>query len=193
MLAALLELGLDLGAAAAERPPDRGGDPIDLGHAVTYGGPFDAEATGELDAQLGLIEEAAGAGMGVEAPGVEGGPAAVRAAGHVRHEDVGVQLRVAGAAGAVPEARRDESVAEHRDRAALAAAAEGGVAFHVVQRGVDGGLMRLARGSRDVLVAEAEEQADTLGGRERQIEPGHAALALAPTGSTGPSRRADRR
>lgn len=68
VLATMLKLGFDLVASAAERAAHRGGNAVDLGHTVADRCPFDPEAARELQAQLGLVEEAAGAGVGVRMP-----------------------------------------------------------------------------------------------------------------------------
>ena len=72
--------------------------------------PLDPEAAGELGAELGLVEVAGGAGMQEDVSGVEGAPPVV-AAGGVRDKDVGVEVRVAGSAGAMAKRRGDEPVA----------------------------------------------------------------------------------
>ena len=150
-LAAAFELGFDLGAAAAERLEQRLGQSVDLADAAADGGEAQAEASDELGAQLRLVEVAAGLSVGVQAPSVERGPAPVGSARHVRHEDVGVQLGVAGAARAVAEGGAEEAVAEQGDGAALAAATHRRVALHVAQRRLDGGVVGVAHRAADVV------------------------------------------
>ena len=110
------------------------GDADDLGAAVADRGPLDAQVVDEFGAQLGLVEKACGAGMQEEVSGVEGAPPVV-AAGGVGDEDVGVQVRVAGAAGAMAKRRRDEPVAANLVDAVGSAARPTGLGFEVADRG----------------------------------------------------------
>ena len=55
-LAVLLEVGLDLLAAGRELPQHRLGDAGDIGDAVPDRAPLDAEAAGQLLAQVRLVE-----------------------------------------------------------------------------------------------------------------------------------------
>src|SRR5438552_3714438 len=71
VLAALGRRALDLGAAAAEGAQHGLRDPLDLSGAVVDLSPLDAEAAGELEPQLGLVEVAAGFGVRVQATPVE--------------------------------------------------------------------------------------------------------------------------
>ena len=80
-------------------------------------------------AELGLVEVAGGLRQREEVAGVECAPAALGAAGQVRDQHVGVEMGVAGAAGAMPEPRRDEPVAGGGAGAARAAADDTGVLF----------------------------------------------------------------
>ena len=103
--------GFDLRASLGERRQDLGGDAGDLDQALAGRPPVDAELLGELVGEGGAEHRAGGVLGPVEALRVEGGPASVGAAGDVGDQDVGVQVRVAGAAGAVPERGGDEPVA----------------------------------------------------------------------------------
>ena len=80
---------------------------------------------------------------------VEAGPAPVRPLGRVGDEDVGVELGVAVARGAVAEGGGEVAVAMDELRAAGAATGPASLALHVVEGGVDGAVVgvhdRLAR------------------------------------------------
>lgn len=95
-------------------------------------------------AQLRLVEVAAGLGVRIEAARIECRPAPVGALRHVRDEHMRVQLRVAGTARAVAKRGRDEPVAGHELGAAVPAPCDGGMALHVVERALDGGLVGVA-------------------------------------------------
>ena len=69
------------------------------------------EALGQLVAQLGLVEVAGGLRVAIDRRVVEAGPAAIRPLGRVGHQDVGVELGVPGARGAVAEGGGEEAVA----------------------------------------------------------------------------------
>ena len=70
---------------------------------------------------------------------IEGAPSAVvGAADHVRHEGVGVKMRVGGAAGAVSERGSDEPVGDDLLGAVVSSTGNGGVAFEIAECGVDG-------------------------------------------------------
>ena len=60
--------------------------------------------------EVGFVEVAGGLGVQVQPPPIEGPPHAVGALGHVGHEHVGVEVRVPGPAGAVPERGGDQAV-----------------------------------------------------------------------------------
>jgi hypothetical protein len=64
---------LDLGAAAAEGAQDRRRNAGQVSKAAPHRRPLEAEAAGELDAQLGLVEIAARLGVGIEPSCVERG------------------------------------------------------------------------------------------------------------------------
>ena len=85
-------------------------------------------------AQPRLVEVAGGLGVRVDAPGVERRPPAVGAEREVGDEHVGVQLRVAGARGPMPERGGDEPVAGDRVHAGRPAARHRRLALHVAER-----------------------------------------------------------
>ena len=71
---------------------------------------------GQLVAQVGLVDVAGGLGVVVDRRVVEPGPAAVRSLGRVGDQDVGVELGIAGARGAVDDRRRRGSRCRGRTR-----------------------------------------------------------------------------
>ena len=96
-LAGGFEFGFDLVATLGPQPQQPTWDAGDLGAAFVDWAPVDAEASGQLVTQHGLIHRPGGVLGAVDRLPVEGGPSLVGAAGDVGDEDMGVQLRVAGA------------------------------------------------------------------------------------------------
>ena len=70
--------------------------------------PAHAESSGQFVAQRGLEHDPGSQLRPIQRLAVEGCPAPIGPAGEIRDEDVGVELRVTGAARAMPEPRRDE-------------------------------------------------------------------------------------
>jgi hypothetical protein len=140
----------------------------ELGQTVVPDRPGEPELT-QLVPQRGLVERAGGLGLGVELLTVQRGEAAVGAAGHVRDQDVRVQLRVAGAGGAVPERRRDEPAARQPRDAVLAAADLAGLPLQISQRRRDGGVVRPTHLEHQLRPAEREQQRHPLRRGERQV------------------------
>ena len=87
------------------------GDAGELGGAVVYGPPLDAEPFGEQVAEVCFVQVAGRLGVGEDVAEVERAPSAVRAPHGVGDEDVRVQVRIAGAARAMPEGGADQAVA----------------------------------------------------------------------------------
>jgi hypothetical protein len=83
----------------------------DLGNPIADLFPLDAEATGKLMAQMGLVDVSGRLGVLVDAGVIEAGPAPVRSSGRVGDQDVGVELWIAVSRGAVEVARRQVAVA----------------------------------------------------------------------------------
>ena len=155
------------------------GDARDLGPAVVDLGPLDAEALGELVAQDRLVEEAGGAGVLVDERAVQRPEAAVDALGHVGHQQVGVEVGIAGPAGAVAERGHGQAVPADALGAGVAAPGHGRVLLEVgdgLGRGrlVGGDDLGLDRGA-----AEGVEQRDRLRRRDGDVEAGHGGLAAA--------------
>ncbi len=92
--------------------------------------------------------------------------------GQVGDQDVGVEMGITGAARAVRERRRDQSIAGVGDRAAGTAAYDARVVLEPVQRGDDCLIVGVAHLSTDLGVGEGEHDRHRLGRRERQVEAG---------------------
>ena len=84
---------------------------LDLGDALADFLPLHAEAMGQLITQVGLIDIAGGGRLVIDRRVVETGPATVRSLGRVGDQDVGVELRVAVARGAVAVGGGEEALA----------------------------------------------------------------------------------
>ena len=95
--------------------------------------PLQTECGGEVVAELGLVEVAGGLRQRVEVSGVERAPMAFGAAGQVRDQHMGMEMGVAGAAGPMPEPRRDEPVTGRGVDPAGAAANDARVAVPAIR------------------------------------------------------------
>lgn len=80
-----------------------------------------------------------------------------------------MQLRVAGARGAVPKSRRDETTARQPGDAVLAPPCLAGLPFQIAQCCGDRGVVRPTDFEHQRGVAEGEQQRDTLGRGEREV------------------------
>src|SRR3954452_11298063 len=103
-----MDARFDLDASAGGRAPHLRGYAGELGKPVVADDPLEPERR-ELMAQRCLVEATGGLGLPVQLTPVESGVTAISTAGDVGDEDVGVQLRVTGPAGPVPERGSDES------------------------------------------------------------------------------------
>jgi len=101
---------------------------------------------------------------------VEARPAAVRPLGRVGDQDMGVELGVAGAGGAVDVGGGEEAVAGDELVAAATAAAPAGLALQIAERLGDGGGVGFLDLAGDRMAAERPGQRDGLRGREGQVE-----------------------
>jgi hypothetical protein len=110
------------------------GEALDLGDPVLDLPPADPEALGQLVAEVGLVDEPGRFGVFVDRRVVEAGPAAVRALGRVRDQQVSVDLHVAGAGGAVHVARAEEARALHELPPAFASPRPAGLPLQVADR-----------------------------------------------------------
>lgn len=168
-VAGLGEQLLDLIAALAELVDHAGGHARDVGPAVADRAPADAEARAQKVAEVGLVEVSAGKGVLVERATVERPPGVERREREVGDHDVGVEQRVAGAAGAVVEGGGDHAVGQ--DLLALAAPVSG-LALEVRDHLVDGFPVGLADRRSLGVVAERPEDRHALGRPEREVEAG---------------------
>ena len=164
----LLDLAAPIGEVIDHRPVDPG----DIGDAVLDRFPFDAEPSGQLVTKVGFVEVAGGLGVQVQPPPIQRPPDVIGALGHVGDEHVGVEVRVPGPAGAMPERRRDQALDLDLVDPVLPGPRSGCVAFDVGERSVDGRLVRSGHGPGRVRVAEEGEQRHGLRGPERQVVPG---------------------
>ena len=170
MFPAGVEFVLDLMASGREQRAQLGRDPGDLGGAFVDRTPGDAETGGELVTELGLVEVAGGAGLPQQRTAMQRPPHAVVAAGQVRDEHVGVELRIPGPAGAVHEPRGDEAVTGDVFDAVDASSGDAGLAFEPAERGVDRPVVRRAHRADRVGITETEQHGHGLRCREREIE-----------------------
>src|SRR5215213_3653604 len=85
-------------------------EPLDLGDAVSHLLEADAEPAGQLVAKVGLIDRARGFRMLVEGGVVKPRPAPL-GIGRVGDEDMGMEVGIAGAGGAVDVGGAKEAVA----------------------------------------------------------------------------------
>ena len=166
-----LHVLLDLQPASRELAQHPGRDALDFGHALDRVAPVDAEPGGELVAEVGLVEVAAGEPVGLqERLAVECAPLAVGGgAGHVGDDHVRVQLRVLGAACAVLVGGGDEPFRVFALDAVSSLAHDAGLVLEIGERGLPGGEVGLVDLVADVLVAERVQEADALGGAEDEV------------------------
>ena len=147
-------------------------DPDDIGDALLHRPPLDTEPTGELVAEVRLVEVPGGGGVQEQPASVEGPPLPVGALGHVGHEHVGVEVRVTGPAGPVPERRDHETVDLDLVHPVLPGTGPSRLALDVRERGVDRGLVRVANHRGRVGITETGEQRHGLRCPKSQVEPG---------------------
>ena len=138
---------------------------LDLGHALPRLVPFDAEGSGQLGANLGLVEVAGREPVALEDRfAVEGAPLAVAGAlRHVRDDHVRVEVRILGAARAVLVRGCDEAGCVLAVHALGAATGHARFVLEVAERGLPCSEMGLVDSAARLLVAEGVEQADALG------------------------------
>src|SRR4051794_5091039 len=153
------------------------GEAIDLSDASANWLPLDAEPLAHLMAQVGLVDVAGGLGVVVDRRVVEPGPAAVRPLGRVGDQDMGVELGISGARGAVEVAGGKEAIAVDELMPSRAAAGPAGFSLQVVQGRFDGGGVGGASLGPHLLAAERPEQGDRLGRGGGGIEAGNRAPA----------------
>ena len=166
----------DLLAALGELAQVGVGEALDLGDAVSDRLPLHAEPLAQLMAEVCLIDVAGGLGVVEDRRVVEAGPAPVGALGRVGDQDMGVELGIAGAGGAVLEGGGEEAVAVDEFLAAGAAAGPAGLALQVVEGGCCGVAVGLVDLDRRLVAAECPEQGDGLRGGEGEVEAGDRSL-----------------
>ncbi len=89
--------------ALGEQPAQRGIDPDHVAEAGAGHVPGGAEALTQFEPEASVIDALRRMEMGEEPPAVHRRPPPVHALGHVGRDQVGVQVRIEGAAGAVQE------------------------------------------------------------------------------------------
>ncbi len=109
--------------------------------------------------------------MLVEVTAVQRSPPLVGPPCHVRHKNMGVEMRVAGPAAAMPERGCDEPVTDNLVDAVSAAPRPTRGAFQIAQRRANGSVVRGTDLCRHIEAAEAEQDRHRLRRLEREIEP----------------------
>ena len=164
------ELRLDLLPPPREPAQHRPRDPVHLRGAVRVHSPGQAERR-ELVAQRRLVQRAGGLGLQVQLPPVQRRPAPIRPPGHVRHQHMGVQLRIPRPRRPMPERRRDEPPARQPVPAVLTPADLPRLPLQIPHRLGHRRVMRTADKRRQLLVAQREQQRHRLRRGERQVQP----------------------
>jgi hypothetical protein len=122
---------LDVGPALRESLEDRLWDVSQFAQPVASKVPGEAERC-QLGPQRGPVEGACGLLPQVELASVGGRPPAVGSVHQIGHDDVGVELGVAGPTGAVPKGRADEAVGFDQLGPASAPTGEAGLGREVI-------------------------------------------------------------
>jgi len=161
--------GEDLGAAGGEGAQLLRAEALDLGDPVADLLPAHPEPAGQLVAQVGLVDVAGGLRVFVERRVVEAGPAAVGSDRRVGDQDMGVELEVAGARGAVPVGGGEEAPAGD-ELGRRAAASEAGGALKVGERGLHRGAVGGDHLGAGPAAAERPGEGDRLRRREGEVE-----------------------
>ena len=172
------QLVFDLPASFRERAAQLLGHAGEFRDSVTHRPPVEAEPGGEFVPQCGLVQVAGGLGVHVQLPAVESRPTAVRPAGEVCDENVGVQMGITGAAGAMPEGRGEEPAAIGQAMPTRAEPHPTGLALHILERLGHGGVVCSAHCTGAFVIAESEQDRHRLRCVERQIERGDTVLGL---------------
>ena len=179
------KFGFDLIAALREQPDDPARDAGDLARVLHRRSPLDPKPLRELPSQRSLKHDPRRALRTVQPGPIERRPPAVRPPGEVGHQDMPVQLRVAGATGPVTELGRDEpgtrksASAPHLDVGNFHLTVVGAppnmacLAFEPGERLRDRRLTGVNDGALHERVTECVCDRHRLRDRERQIEPGH--------------------
>ncbi len=152
----------DLTASLREAQQHGAGHAVEVGDAALDGSPAGTEPHRQLGAQVRLVEVSGGAGVRVQVARVEGAPPAVGALRGVGDDHVCVELRVAGAAGAMSERGADQPVTRLFFGTGVASADERGVTLEVAESGVDRRLVPLDDLVGDGWICEAPQQRNGL-------------------------------
>jgi hypothetical protein len=169
--APLLHGLFDVGPTFGKRPQNGLGDVSQFTQAVVPYLPDEAERC-QLGPQCGPVESSAGHLPGEEVSAIGGRPLAVGTTDQVGDNHVGMELGVAGPAGAVPECSSDEAVGLDEllpiTTSAGIASLFGQVVEHGTDRPVVGGRDRVT----DMFGAECPEEGDALRSGEREVVAG---------------------
>lgn len=160
---------LDRGAPLAERPTLVPVDADDVRSALHDLAEADAEPLGQFPAQHRLVDAARGSGVGVEQRPERTRPLAVGAPGHVRDQDVAVQVRVQRPARPMPEHGRDQPVAFEADRATVSSAHDTGVLVEVGEGRIDRSVVGGLDGRSDAPITQSPQQGHGLRRRQRHV------------------------
>ena len=173
---------LDLPATGGELPQHGRGDLLDLGHPVAHRPPaHPRQALVDRAAQVRLIEKSGRLGVLVDRRAIERRPPAVGAPGRVRGHHVRVQLRVLRTAHAMAIGGRHEPLPRLTQHTATAATHSTRLALQIAQSGTHGRLMRVHQPTGQHPIADGEQDADRLRGRERQVKRRHLRPAPHPS------------
>ena len=157
---------VDLPAAGAELADDLGGDAEDRRDPFAGWSVFDAEAGGELVAELGRCEAAGGLRVGEEQAAVEGANVPLAVLSPVEDEQVVVELGVEGTAREVEELGANPLAGV----GLLTADADlEGVSLEVAEAGSDGVVDRGDDVGADLVVAAGPDDRDLLRDREGHV------------------------
>lgn len=140
----------DLGAALRERLDALPTDPGEVGDPVRDWTELDPETHGQLMTEDGLVQVAGGVTESPESARVGCRPTPVWTAREVRDEEMGVEVCVTGATGAMPERRGYEPIADLDVGATRAAPDHARVALEPAERLGDGMIVSSRHLSCDV-------------------------------------------
>jgi len=149
------------------------GEARDLGDAFAGRLPLDAHAAGQLMAKVGLVDVAGGFGVFVDRGVVKARPAAVWTEGRVGDQDMGMELRVAGAGRAMGVGGGKEAVAGDEFMTAFAPAGPAGLTLQVAERFGHGGAVGVGDLAGNRMAAERPGERDRLRSREGEVEAGN--------------------
>ena len=170
--ASFCERRVDLSLPPTERTRHDTRNTGDLGDPAAHECPFHADRARELAPQHRLVKKARRTRLGVQPAPVQRRPPPVEPAPEVRHQDVGVQLRITGPRGPMAERRSDEARRLLDDRPSVATPHRHGRPLEVPNSLQGRYIMSFTYRVTQFRATEPEQQAHALRRRERQIEPG---------------------